>query len=142
MEHATNLREVIEQLERGDVQHIRDMYGPQKGRMTDRMWSKVKVTINHLERLYHQLKDAGELDGDKERFFGFFTVTCNLPAQGRKRKATEDDSEMVPYRRVVETIPHPDKDIREERENRAYQDENRSFSIKCWHEKWGNANHW
>jgi hypothetical protein len=37
--------------------------------------------------------DPSEFDGDKERFFEFFTVS-------RKRKANEDDSEMVPYRRV------------------------------------------
>jgi hypothetical protein len=49
---------------------------------------------------------------------------------------------MVPYRRVVEAIPHRDKDIREEREDRAYRDENGSFSIQRWHEKWGNANYW
>jgi hypothetical protein len=32
LERATNLPEVIKQLERGDVQRIRDMYGPQQGR--------------------------------------------------------------------------------------------------------------
>jgi hypothetical protein len=68
LEHATNLRELIEQLEHGDVQRICDKYGPQQGHMAHPMWSKIKVTINRRERLYHQLMDPGEFNGDKEQF--------------------------------------------------------------------------
>jgi hypothetical protein len=47
LERAMNLREVIEQLERGDVQRIRDKYGLQQGRAAHPMWQRIKVTINH-----------------------------------------------------------------------------------------------
>ena len=88
LEHAMNLQEVVEQLERGDVQRIRDKYGPQQGRASDRIWPRIKVTVNRRERLYHQLKDPGEFNSDKERFFKFFTATnhTSMPAGGRKRK--------------------------------------------------------
>ena len=147
LEHATNLQEVVEQLERGDVQRIRDKYGPRQGRASDQIWPRIKVTVNCRERLYHQLKDPGEFNSDKEHFFKFFTAThpsntSNTPATGRKRKAAEGDLGMVPYRRIVEAIPHRDKDIREERESPAYRDETGSFSGQRWHEKWGNLNNW
>jgi len=135
---------VVEQLERGDVQRIRDKYGPRQGRASDRMWARIKVTVNRRERIYHQLKDPGEFNSDKEHFFKFFTATRNtsMPATGRKRTPAEGDSGMVPYRRIVEAIPHRDKDIREERESPAYRDETGSFSSQRWHERWGNSNNW
>ena len=144
LEHATNLREVVEQLERGDVQRIRDKYGPQQGRASDRIWARIKVTVNRRERLYHQLKDPGEFNDDKDHFFKFFTATRNtsMPATGRKRKVAEGDLGMVPYRRIVEAIPHRDKDIQEERGSPAYWDETGTFSSQRWHERWGNSNNW
>jgi hypothetical protein len=52
LESATNLREfeVIEQLERGDVQRIRDKYGPQQGRAAHPVWRRIKVTITAICR--------------------------------------------------------------------------------------------
>jgi hypothetical protein len=50
--------------------------------------------------------------------------------------------EMVPYRLIVEAVPHRDKDIREERESAAYCNETGSFSSQLWHERWGNPNSW
>ena len=140
LERATNLQEVIDQLEHGEVQQIRDKYGPQQGRAAHSMWPKIKVTINRRERLYHQLMDPNEFDGDKDQFFKFFVTTCN--ARNRKRKANDDQLEMVPYHLFVEAVPHRDKDIREERKSAAYHDESGSFSSQLWHEKWGNANSW
>jgi len=68
LERAVNLQEVIEQLERGDVQRIRDKNGPQQGRAAHPMWRRIKVTINRREHLHRQLVDPGEFDGDKKRF--------------------------------------------------------------------------
>jgi hypothetical protein len=141
LERATNLQEVIEQLERGEVRWIGDKYGPQQGCATHSMWLKIKVTINRRERLYHQLRDPSEFNGDKDRFFKFFTTTTRN-IRSRKRKADENQLEMVPYRLVVKAIPHGDKDIREERESAAYCDEAGSFSSHLWHERWGDANSW
>ena len=144
LEHATNLREVVEQLERGDVQWICDKYSPRQGRAADRMWLRIKVTVNCRERLYHQLMDPSEFNGDKERFFKFFMATHSMLAQGRKRKANgpEGNPEMVPYQLIVEAIPHRDKDIRKEKESPAYLDETSSFSSPHWHARWGDANSW
>ena len=142
LEHATNLWEVIDQLECGDVQRIRDKYGPQEGRAAHSMWPKIKVTINRRERLYHQLMDPSEFGGNKDHFFEFFTVAHDVLAHGRKRKANRDDPEMVPYRLIVEAVPHRDKDIQEERQSPMYQDEAGSFSSQHWHERWGNVNDW
>jgi hypothetical protein len=118
-----NLREVIEQLERGDVQRIRDKYGPQQGCAAHPMWGRIKVTINRHERLHRQLVDPGEFDGDKERFLEFFAVARNKLTHRRKRKKdNEDELEMLPYRLVVEAVPHRDKDIREEKKRPMYCD--------------------
>ncbi|KAF8223991.1 hypothetical protein L208DRAFT_1411049 [Tricholoma matsutake] len=134
LERAMNLREVIEQLERGEVRRIRDKYGPQQGRAAHSMWPKIKVTINRRERLYHQLMDPSEFKGDKDRFFKFFATTRNLRSQ--KRKADDNQLEMVPYRLVVEAVPHRDKDIQEEKESTAYHDGAGSFSSELWHLDW------
>jgi hypothetical protein len=140
LERATNLREVIDQLDHGEVQRIRDEYGPRQGRAAQSMWPKIKVTINRRERLYHQLMDPNEFNGDKDRFFEFFETPYST--RNRKRKANDNQLEMVPYRLVVEAVPHRDKDIREERESASYHDETGSFSGQIWHEKWGDANNW
>jgi hypothetical protein len=140
LERAMNLQEVIEQLKRGEVRQIQDKYGPQQGRAAHSMWPKIKITINRRERLYHQLMDPREFNGDKDRFFKFFATTRNI--RNRKRKADDNQSETVPYRLVVEAVLHRDKDIREERESTAYCDETGSFSSQLWHERWGNANSW
>ncbi|KAF8238263.1 hypothetical protein L208DRAFT_1375277 [Tricholoma matsutake] len=103
LEHATNLLEVVEQLEWGDVQWIRDMYGPQQGWAADRMWPKIKVIINRHERIYHQLMDPREFNCNKEWFFKFFMAMHSMPAWGRKHKVNQGDSEMVPYR-LIEAI--------------------------------------
>jgi hypothetical protein len=144
LEHATNLREVVEQLERGDVQQIHDKYSTQQGRAADQMWPRIKVTVNRHERLYHQLMDPSGFNGDKDRFFKFFMATHSMLARGRKQKANdfEGNPELVPYWLIVEAIPHRNKDIREEKGSTAYLDETNSFSSPLWHVRWGDANSW
>ena len=68
LEHATNLWEMVKQLEQGHVQWIRKKYSPWQGHAADQMWPRIKVTINHCERLYHQLMDLSEFNGDKKWF--------------------------------------------------------------------------
>ena len=144
---AANLREVIEQMERGDVERIRDKYGPREGRPSDPMWASIKVTVNRRERLYHQLMDPGEFGGNKEQFFAFFASPRGTAENGsshRKRKADDDElsADTIPFRLVTEAIPRRDKDIKLEREKPEYRSEGGSFSIERWRERWGEANDW
>ncbi|KAF8230491.1 hypothetical protein L208DRAFT_1378502 [Tricholoma matsutake] len=97
------------------------------------MWPKIKVTINHCERLYHQLMDPSEFNRDKDWFFKFFATA---------RNADDNQLEMVPYQLIIEAVLHRDKDIQEEKESTAYHDGAGSFSSELWHERWGNANSW
>ncbi|KAF8233215.1 hypothetical protein L208DRAFT_1396147, partial [Tricholoma matsutake] len=130
LECAMNLWEVIEQLEHGEVQWIHDKYGLQQGLATHSMWPKIKITINHRKRLYHQLMDPSEFNGDKDQFFKFFVTTCNVCSQ--KQKADYNQLEMVPYWLIVKAVPHRDKDIQEEKESTAYHSGAGSFSSEFW----------
>jgi len=145
LNRVTNLREVIEQIERGDVQRIREKYGPQRGRPGHPIWPSIKSTVNRRERVYHQLMDACEFGGDKERFFAFFRSRQDNEAtpltNTRKRKADESPN-TLPFRLIAEAIPHRDKDIGMEKSQVQYRDEVGSFSDERWRQLWGEANDW
>jgi len=136
LNRVTDLRGVIDQVECGGVQRIRDEYGPRRGRAPHPVWSTIKGTINRHERVYHQLVDPGEFAGNKERFFAFFA-----DPRRQKRKADEG-SNLIPYRLVAEAIPPRDKDIRQEKEGAKYRDEAGLFSVQRWKQQWGEANDW
>ena len=44
LSHASSLHEVVEQVEEGRVQQIRDKYGPRKGRLPNPLWENIKGT--------------------------------------------------------------------------------------------------
>ncbi|KAJ7715305.1 hypothetical protein DFH07DRAFT_785639 [Mycena maculata] len=138
LNRADSLREVIAQIENGDVAKIRKLYGPQKDRATNPMWATIKVTITRRERLGSEL--ANEFNGDKEWFFTFFTFTPD-PSMGKKRKSTEPVAKLHPLRRVVEAIPHRDKDLQMEQSLEEYQNDG-VFSEDAWNTKWEGKNKW
>ncbi|KAJ7760216.1 hypothetical protein DFH07DRAFT_740826 [Mycena maculata] len=138
LNRADSLREVITQIENGDVAKIRKLYGPQKDRATNPMWATIKVTITRRERLGSEL--ANEFNGDKEWFFTFFTFTPD-PSTGKKRKSTEPVAKLHPLRRVVEAIPHRDKDLQMEQSLEEYQNDS-VFSEDAWNTKWEGKNKW
>ncbi|KAJ7472502.1 hypothetical protein FB451DRAFT_1367472 [Mycena latifolia] len=135
---ADGLRDVIAQHESGAVAKIRDLYGPVKGRETNPMWKNIKVTITRRERLV--LEFQNEFQGDKEKFFSFFTTT-DPGSTGNKRKAPEPVEKIRPLRRVVEAIPHRDKDLKTEQQLEDYQNSG-VFSEDLWVTKWAGYNKW
>jgi len=104
------LIDVLDQLERGDVKHMRDKYGPQPGRPHNPLWAKIKVSIGRRERLHHQLNDIKEFNGDKQYFLNFFASAPRRPSKHtRKGKGkTEGPEQYPPFRLLVEAIPHRD----------------------------------
>jgi hypothetical protein len=137
LNRAIDLREVIAQCESGAVGNIRKLYGPEKGRLTNPMWANIKVTITRRERLFLELQT--EFNGDKAKFFSFFTT--DNTATGKKRKATETTEKLRPLRLVVEAIPHRDKDLAAEKMREHYR-ENNLFSEDLWATKWDAMNKW
>ncbi|KAJ7461432.1 hypothetical protein FB451DRAFT_1268126 [Mycena latifolia] len=128
---ADGLRDVIAQHESGAVAKIRDLYGPVKGRETNPMWKNIKVTITRGERLVLKFQND---------FFSFFTTT-DPGSTGNKRKAPEPIEKIRPLRRVVEAIPHHDKDLKTEQQLEDYQNSG-VFSEDLWVTKWAGYNKW
>ncbi|KAJ6464247.1 hypothetical protein C8R47DRAFT_1079631 [Mycena vitilis] len=138
LHRADGLREVISQVERGEVNRIRELYGPKPGRSTNPMWAQIKGTITRRERLGVEFET--EFGGDKERFFSFFTTP--VKPGGKKRKATESATEELrPSRLVVQAIPHCNKALDTEKNSEEYQ-ENGAFSEHLWATKWDGKNKW
>ncbi|KAJ7735850.1 hypothetical protein DFH07DRAFT_1064972 [Mycena maculata] len=138
LRRADGLREVIAQIENGDVAKIRQLYGPQKERATNPMWATIKGTLTRRERLGSEL--TNEFNGDKERFFNFFTFTPDA-STGKKRKSMEPVTKLRPLRRVVEAIPHHDKDLQMEQSLDEYQNGG-VFLQDAWNTKWEGRNRW
>jgi hypothetical protein len=127
LRRAENLRAVIAQVEAGEVRRIRDLYGPKKGRSTFPMWARIKVTVTRRERVHEQL--ATEFQGDKDRFFKFFTVTPGGDA-------------LRPYRKIAQAIPQMGKDLKVEMALPAYLDAAGAFSVALWEQRWAGRNRW
>ena len=139
LNHATSLRDVIAQVEAGDVAHIRQLYGPRKGRPAISLWQTVKCTICRRERLYSQLQN--EFCGDKDRFFVFFMIPVNEKPSKRKGKRSAPVEQLRPLRKVDEAISRRDKDLAEVMTSEEYSDEG-SFSSAKWEARWPGMNHW
>jgi len=142
LNHATSLRDVIAQVESGDVAHIRQLYGPCKGRPAISLWQTVKCTICRRERLYSQLQD--EFCGDKDRFFVFFMIPkpeVNDKSSKRKGKRSAPVEQLRPLRKVDEAISRRDKDLAEVMTSEEYSDEG-SFSSAKWEARWPGMNRW
>lgn len=127
LKRAKDLRAVIAQAEAGDVQRMRQLYGPEKGRPTCPMWKQIKGTVTRRERVYDQL--VKEFQGNKELFFSFFSIP-----------GTPDM--LRPYRKIAEAIPWMQDDLAAERALPCYRNEAGSFSSDCWEQRWGGKNSW
>jgi hypothetical protein len=138
---ANGLRDVIEQVESGQVKRIRDLYGPKskKNTATDTTgvsWNKIKGTITKRERIYDQL--VKQFGGDKDRFFDFFTIQ----GTSRKRKNRNGNDELQALRKVADAIPHCMGDVTREKEMAIYLNSSGQFSNELWAQKWAGKNDW
>ncbi|KAF8549924.1 hypothetical protein OG21DRAFT_1488168 [Imleria badia] len=142
LSRASSLHEVVEQVEEGWVQQIRDKYGPRKGRPPNLLWENIKSTVNWQEQLYAQLER--EFAGERERFFNFFThqPRNELASSSSKGKHKASGESLFPLRKVVEAIPRRDRDLAGERLRDVYRDNAGDFSEVKWHEHWGSMNSW
>ena len=142
LEQAANLADVIDQLEKGDVRHMQEKYGPQPGHPHNLLWTKIKVTICHHECLHQQLINPREFNGDKQHFLDFFALAPKRPrkhTQAGKEKAGE---QYPPFCLLVEAIPHCDCDIAEEKAKPQYLGEEGTFSEMAWAGAWQGSNDW
>jgi hypothetical protein len=141
LETANGLQDVISQVESGQVSRICDLYGPKPGRTTPPTvvkWKNIKGSITKRERIYKQL--VTQFNGDKARFFDFFTVQDTSMIRKRKHKA--EDGQLQAMRKVVEAIPHCMADVTSEMQKPKYLDSSGQFSDELWAHCWGGKNHW
>ncbi|KAJ6491865.1 hypothetical protein DFH09DRAFT_1338403 [Mycena vulgaris] len=145
LQRCEGLREVIQQIESGAVQKIRDRYGPSKyGRRgtADPAWSKYSNLVSKRERLYRILTQ--DFGGDKERFFRFFSVPTTS-SKKRKRPADEPTSSVEhfrAFRKIVEAIPWCDADLVAERQKDHFLGPDGEFTEALWMGKWTGMNSW
>ncbi|KAK6988518.1 hypothetical protein R3P38DRAFT_2573302 [Favolaschia claudopus] len=145
LERRQGLREVIDQIESGEVQAIRDRYGPSEyGRRgtADPSWPKYSNLVSKRERLHRIL--TGDFSGNKERFFNFFSVPA---PQNKKRKRPTDEAatpeeHFRSFRKIVEAVPWCDSELAAERRKVEYLDNNGEFCEGNWLERWGERNSW
>ncbi|KAJ7020084.1 hypothetical protein C8F04DRAFT_1242222 [Mycena alexandri] len=128
---ADNIRTAIMQVE-NDVRAENGRGGAHTS------WSKMNVMITRRERLFKQLQD--EFNGDKEHFFTFFTLPT--AENTTKKKGKEASEKFRPFRKVVEAIPHRDKDLAAEMKKAQYQNTEGEFAEENWKARWGGHNSW
>ncbi|KAF8834969.1 hypothetical protein BDN67DRAFT_1043586 [Paxillus ammoniavirescens] len=157
------LCEVIEQVEEGHVQQIRDKYGPCKGRRPHPLWENVKVTVNWQEQLIITSINAAcptrlslrsqshafvgsqhaqlmnEFVGDKVHLFDFFTRQPQDESGSSKGKHKASSESLYALHKVVKAIPRQDKDLRGERLRGVYRGDEGDFSEA---NHWGSMNSW
>ncbi|KAJ7843872.1 hypothetical protein B0H14DRAFT_2585461 [Mycena olivaceomarginata] len=119
--------------------HLRERGGHQTAealraeeRYPHESWSKTNRLVTRRERLFKQLET--EFKGDKDAFFAFITIDKDKEAE---KKPKADDEKLWPYRKVVEAIPHRDKDLAKEKEKAEYQSADGNFSDDPWVARWG-----
>ncbi|KAK7064721.1 hypothetical protein R3P38DRAFT_3419544 [Favolaschia claudopus] len=144
LQRCEGLRQVIEQIELGQVQSIRDRYGPSEpGRRgtAHPSWPKYSNLVSKRERIHRVLTQ--DFAGDKDRFFNFFTVSAS---SSKKRKRQTEPSAPTEhfrsFRKIVEAIPWCENDISVERQNAEYFDSTGEFSKVEWGNRWGSRNSW
>lgn len=160
LKRAEGLRDVISQVESGEVQRIREQYGPQHGRAALVQWASIKGAVTKRERVYRVLE--ADFRGDKNAFFAFFTdpeVTNESSTKAmRRKKRRRTDSNLGDYpktaigdvhdnlrafRRVVEAIPRVEAIVKVEMAKDEYQDSaTGEFSQDLWDQRWHGANGW
>ncbi|KAK7029927.1 hypothetical protein R3P38DRAFT_2932454 [Favolaschia claudopus] len=139
LSRCEGLRDIIQQVESGEVARIRSRYGPSDGRRgtADPLWSKYKNIVSKRERLYRILSE--DFEGNKDRFFSFFTV----PQIAKKRKRViEDEDRLRSFRKIVEAVPWCEADLQVERRKEQYHGLNGEFCESRWAEHWGTMNCW
>ncbi|KAL1756225.1 hypothetical protein FB107DRAFT_211798 [Schizophyllum commune] len=121
---AATLQDAISHCESGLVARIRAAYGPHEGKKgtaaNPAIWATYKVNITRRERLHSVLQD--DFDGDKDRFFAFFSKPDSHPKRGTKRsratmEAQASDSIANPrvsfaVNQVVDAIPKCRADVK------------------------------
>jgi hypothetical protein len=141
---AKNLREVIAQVESGQVQQIRDRYGPMRGSVgSSAEWKMVKTVVNKRERIYAQL--VSEFNGDKDRFFSFFAIEPSVERTKKRKprgKSTVDGVQLRPSNKVAEAIYVRDKDLAEEMKSSDYHDSDGNLQEDLWQARWRGMNRW
>ncbi|KAK6983888.1 hypothetical protein R3P38DRAFT_3457856 [Favolaschia claudopus] len=144
LERCVGLRQVIEQIESGEVQAIRDRYGPSEpGRRgtAHSSWSKYSNLVSKRERIYRVLTQ--DFAGDKDRFFNFFTVSAVSKKRKRQSEPPSVSTEQFrSFRKIVEAIPWCENDISAERRNEEYLDSTGEFSEVEWGKRWLPRNSW
>ncbi|KAK7054275.1 hypothetical protein R3P38DRAFT_3579613 [Favolaschia claudopus] len=145
LERCEGLRQIIEQIESGQVKAIRDRYGPSEpGRRgtAHPSWSKYSNLVSKRERLYRVLTQ--DFMGDKERFFSFFSVPT--PANKKRKRTTDNSGASEEYfrafRKIVEAMPWCDADIIAEQQKAEYLDEAGQFLKEKWATVWDVKNSW
>ncbi|KAJ7137298.1 hypothetical protein C8R46DRAFT_1357612 [Mycena filopes] len=145
LERCQGLQAIIQQIESGAVQAIRDRYGPSKPGhrgTADPSWPRYSNLVSKRERLYRILiQDFG---GNKERFFNFFSVP---PPVAKKRKRADDEPTTVEdhyrsFRKIVEAVPWCEADLATERRNNQYLGADGNFSEDLWKGRWKTSNGW
>ncbi|KAJ7022549.1 hypothetical protein C8F04DRAFT_1240725 [Mycena alexandri] len=145
LERCEGLQAIIQQIESGAVKAIRDRYGPSKPGhrgTADASWSKYSNLVSKRERLHRIL--IQDFEGDKERFFGFFSVPPPA-AKKRKRAANEpttSDEHFRSFRKIVEAVPWCEADLTAERRKDQYLGADGNFSEALWSGQWKTMNSW
>ncbi|KAJ7023432.1 hypothetical protein C8F04DRAFT_1240162 [Mycena alexandri] len=145
LERCEGLQAIIQQIESGAVKAIRDRYGPSKPDhrgTADASWSKYSNLVSKRERLHRIL--IQDFEGDKERFFGFFSVPPPA-AKKRKRAANEpttSDEHFRSFRKIVEAVPWCEADLTAERRKDQYLGADGNFSEALWSGQWKTMNSW
>ncbi|KAF7323500.1 hypothetical protein HMN09_00131200 [Mycena chlorophos] len=145
LERASGLLDVVEQLESGHVQRVRDLYGPnaKTNRGAADGWDGLRSIVNKRERLGKILSGPKNFAGDKDRFLAYFKLPAQTGKGKRKRTgASDEDSGYRAYRRIVEAWVWCKRDIKRERKAVAYHGSDGQFSEARWKEKWGERNRW
>ncbi|KAF8521808.1 hypothetical protein JB92DRAFT_3094344 [Gautieria morchelliformis] len=119
MAHTEGLCEVLEQVQSGLVQCLRDRYGPGKDKKADPLWATLSQQISRRERLARDFES--EFQGDMERFLGFFTYT------GSVRRKVEVKTRSM-HLLVTKDIPNHTKRLEQEQQQEHYKDEKGVFS--------------
>ncbi|KAJ7199401.1 hypothetical protein GGX14DRAFT_661923 [Mycena pura] len=145
LERCDGLRDVIRQLERGDVQAIRDKYGPSEpGRRgtAHKSWSKYSNLVSKRERIHRVLLQ--DFEGNKDDFFSFFSSPPPAPPPRKRIKLEGNTPEerFRPYRKIVEAIPWCDADLAAERKKDEYCSPDGEFSAERWSQHWNGMNSW
>lgn len=128
---ANGLEDVIAQVQSGEVQRIREKYGPDlKHRRAIPKWSSIKSTLNRRERVFGVLRD--DFNNDEARFFAFFKLTSTAG----KRPTTYQS-----VRKIAGALPHMREDVNEEKAAVQYQDpQSGIFSDALWQQRWQGQN--